>query len=352
MRISIVFFSQDTEYTDRLAKRFQDQYMKNTSVKTFSDEKAFANELSSRHVDIVVIEQEAVHLRNMVPESTVLAVLVDHNSIDEIDGIPAVGKYQKFEYIYKRVLGIYADNSVGVKIRRKGEKTNIIMFTSAQGGCGVSSLAAAYALNQALLGNKVFYLNLETFGTANSFFCSEGQGSFSDVIYALKSSKTNTALKLQTVIKQDESGVEFFDGCKNAFDMLELKDSEIPELIEGITLAQNYDRIVIDYSRTLSSRHLYLLKDLADTIIYVNDGSIIGNDKFTRFCEALCVIEQRQHAELLKKMHLVYNRFSSKTSRQLETIPVSYIGGIHRIEGISGRGMIEELAKNEVVLSI
>ncbi len=352
MRINIAVFDKDTFYTERLIKKFCEKYLKQTSVSAFTDEKMFAAELASQHFDFVLIDQGCMDLRTIIPEKAVIAVFVKDNTIDEIESIPAVGKYQKVDSIYKRIVDIYAENSAGIKVRRGGRKSTTVMFTSVQGGCGTSSLAAAYALNRARNGKYVFYLNLETFGSSNSYFYGEGQGSFSDIIYALKSKNVNLAMKMEAVTRKDESGVEFINGCRNAFDMMELKDSEISDLIEGTEAAQEYDLKVIDYSGFLSPRHLQLMKEYADTIIYVSDGSETGNEKFNKFCEAVRVIEKKENTVLLNKMALVYNRYSSKTSRQMETLPITLLGGIHRIEGVTGRDLVEELSKQDVVFNI
>lgn len=352
MRINIALFDKDKNYSTRLLKSFQDKYVKEISISVFSDENLFVSELSSQHFDMVVIDQEYIHLRNHVPDRAVLAVLTKDNYIEEFEQIPAIGKYQKVETLYKRFIGIFADNSVGIKVRGSGAKANIILFTSAQGGSGTSSLAAAYAVNQAEKGKSVFFLNLETFGSSNSYFQGEGQGSFSDIIYALKSNNINLTMKLMSTIKRDASGVEFIDECRNAYDMLELKDQEIDALIEAISSVKEYDVVIIDYSGVSSERQMFLMKTYADSIVYVNDGSEIGNTKFTRFCEVIAVVEKMENKALLSKMALVYNRFSSQTGRQLQTIPIARLGGIHRIEGITGRELVEELSRQEVMADI
>lgn len=352
MRINIALFDKDSLYIEKLLKGFQSRYAKQAIVRSFSDETVFVKELQVQYFDIAVISQQHLHLRDSIPERVALAVFVNDNSIEEIEGVSAVGKYQQIDSIYKRIVGIYADNSPGIKVKKGIAGSKTVLFTSVQGGGGTSSLAAAFALNQAKKGKEVFYLNLETFGSPNAFFHGEGSGSFSDIIYALKLKNVNFALKLQSTIQRDESGVEFITGCRNAFDMLELKDSEIGELLEGLSMAKQYDEFVIDYSGAMTPRQQYLMKQHADSIIYVNDGSEIGNEKFSKFCEVVRVMEKRDDIQLLRKIGLVYNRYSSQTSRQLEAVPVVLFGGIHRIEGISGRRLVEELARQDAVSAI
>ena len=159
-------------------------------------------------------------------------------------------------------------------------------------------------------------------------------------------------MKLSTVIKKDLSGVEYIEDCRNAFDMLEIKDSEIEGLMNGIYQSKGYDVVVVDYSAALSDRQLLLMKEMVDSIIYVNDGSDIGNQKFQKFSEVIRVIEKKENCSILPKISLIYNRYSSQTSRQLEKLPVALLGGISRIEGISGRELINRISENTMLANI
>lgn len=351
MRINIAILDGDKKYSSRLVNCLQRDYSKEVSVKAFSDADMFMSELETQYFHMAILGEEYLDKGENIPERTVLAVFSKDNEILEIDKIPALGKYQQIDNIYKRIISIYADHSSDVTMKKKGIHTNIILVTSVQGGAGVSSIAAAYAINMAQHGKSVFYLNLENFGSSNNYFQGEGQGSFSDVIYALKSNNINLPMKLQSTIKRDSSGVYFIDGCKNAYDMLEVTDTEVGELLEGIAAVQDYDAIVIDYSGGFNSRQMLLMNEYADTILYISDGSDVGNDKFTKFCEAVRIVEKKDNCVILNKMSLAYNRYSSKTSRQLERVPVVMLGGIARIEGITGRGLVEELAKKDTIFN-
>lgn len=351
MRINIAVLDEDKNYVSRLVSSLQKNYAKEISIKTFSDEELFVSELLNQYFHIALLSQDYLRIKDRIPEKTVMAILVKDSEITEIDRIPAVSKYQNVENIYKRMIGIYADFSAEVTVSKKGLKTNTILVTSGQGGAGVSSMAAAYAVNKALHGKNVFYLNLGNFGSANEYFQGNGQGSFSDVIYALKSKNINLSMKLKSMIKRDNSGVYFIDDCRNAFDMLELKDSELGELLEGITSVQEYDAIIIDCSGAFTSRQQLLMKEYADMILYISDGSCVGNNKFQKFCESVRVIEKKENCSILNKMSLAYNRYSSKTSHQMERVPVVMLGGIARIEGISGRALVDELAKKDTIFN-
>ena len=349
MKLKVAVLDQDKDFMNRLSRAFQKKYEDKINLMLFSDEISLLEAIKNTRADILLADHGTVSDMDKFPSGVVRAWLCDSPEVNEIDGISAVCKYQNVENIYKSIVGIYAENSGNIVLKQNDSDPGVILCTSAQGGGGVSSAAAAYALYGTKKGKKVFYLNLEKFGNADHYFSSEGMLSFSDVIYTLKSKNGNLALKLESVIQTDSSGVDFFHTCKNAFDMFELKDQEIEELISVISQVKKYDEIILDYSGEMTDRMTMLMQNCADKIVYISDGSMTGNGKFERFCEAVRVLEQRNDWNILRKMLLLYNRFSSKTGKQMERTAVPSVGGIHRIEGITGRELIEKIANDEMI---
>lgn len=352
MKIKIAIFDKDENYKNRLLNNFQVKYADKLELYVFSDAEALYNNLKSNHIDVVLIDDSLRIKADNLPEGILLIYLCKTMGIEEIEGTPSICKFQKIETIYKQILGLYAENASNLKIKENGSSARIVLFVSAQGGSGTSSAAAAYALKCALDKKKVFYLNLELLGSPDIYFSSDGMMSFSDVIYALKSRKSNLAIKMESSAKTDKSGVDYFDTCKNAYDMSELRDEEIGDLLHGIMQMKEYDDIVLDLSGDMNERMFTLMKDYASRIICVNDGSITGNKKFEHFCEILGVMEQRSGKNILGKMALLYNRYGTKTSSQLEKSPIPVLGGIHRYEGVSGRDLIEQITKTGVLEQI
>lgn len=352
MKLKVAIVSEDAHYLNRLLKNFQLKYADNVNMYIFSDKDAFYKSLKEVYVDVVLIENSLLENADSIPKGTAVGYLCDRPDVDEIDGAPAICKFQKASDMYKLMLGLYAEKSSNIKMKKRGSVVQVTMFMSAQGGSGTSTAAAAYALRHAANGKKMFYLNLEKFGQTDWYFSGDGVLSLSDVIYSLKSKKSNLIIKLESSIRTDKSGVDYFAPCKNAYDMQELKDEEIGTLIQGLSQVKAYDEIVIDLSGDLTERMQMLMREYADTIIYVCDGSMVGNGKFQNFCQVVRIMEQRQGENLLGKITLLYNRFSSKGSKQMQQMPVTVAGGIHRFEGISGRELAEQVAQTEAMLKL
>lgn len=352
MKLKVAVVDQDINYMNRLQKNFQMKYTDNISMYIFSDVEKFYKSLKEMYVDVILIESSIGIDINKIPENITVGYMCDMLDVEEIDGIPAICKFQKIDTIYKLILGLYAENSSNIKMKKSGSQVKVILFTSVQGGCGTSSAAVAYAMKRASEQKKVFYLNLEKFGRTDWYFSGDGAMSFSDVIYSLKSRKSNLLIKLESATRTDQTGVEFFSTCKNAYDMLELKDAEIKDLIQGISQVKDYDELVIDLSGDLTERMQMIMEEYADAIVYVSDGSETGNGKFERFCEVIRLIEQRNEISILGKMTLLYNRYSSKSSTQLDKTPISVMGGIHRFEGVTGRALAEQIVQTNVLTAV
>lgn len=349
MKLKVAILDKDVNYLSRLLRNFQSKYADQINMYIFSDMEMFYQSLKDVYVDVLLVESSLKIDMDRISEGIAVGYLCDRGDIEEMDGYPAICKFQKIDTMYKLFLGMYAEKSSNIKMKKKGSMVQVTMFTSVQGGSGTSAAAAAYALKHALKNKKIFYLNLEKFGRSDLYFSGDGAMSFSDVIYSLKSRKSNLIIKLESAIRTDKSGVDFFSPCRNSYDMMELKDDEVGNLIQNLSQVKAYDEIVIDLSGDLTERMQMLMKEYADVIIYVCDGSVVGNDKFKNFCQVIRVIEQRQEENILGKITLLYNRYSSKGSSQLEKTPVAVAGGIHRFEGVDGRKLAEQIAQTDAL---
>lgn len=349
MKVKAAVVSNDAEFIERFARVFQRKYGDKITLLLFSNMSMLKQNLKDHVVDLLMIDQDMEIDKNEIPEGASVGIFSRISDIEEINGIPAVCKYQKAESLYKGMLSIYAEYAPNFRLKRRDFDARFVLFLSAQGGCGTSSAAAAYAMRRALEKKKVFYLTLERFGNSNLYFNGANSLSLSDIIYSLKSKNSNLLLKLESAVQKDASGVDFLNDCKNPYDMFELQEEETLELLKGIGQVKKYDEIVVDFSSDLWERKIKIMKDYADRIVYVSDGSFTGNDKFEKFCQVIKILERQLECDILSKTCLLYNRYSSKSSVQMDKSAVPVIGGIHRIEGVSGRKLAGQIAQDEYI---
>lgn len=347
MKIRVAIVDRDENYAKRLISNLQVNYADKVEVYYFSAVESIKEFLTGNHVHVILADAQSGFEQDLIPERTSFAYLVSNHDVEELHGMPAVCKFQKVDLLYKNVLSLFADMEKDMVVKGGQGDHHVVLFTSAQGGVGTSALAAAYAMHKAGKGERVLYLSLDKMHRAETCFSGEGNMSFSDVIYAIKSKRANLSIKLESCVKKDSTGVDFFDSAKNANDMLDINAEDMEQLWQA--LSTNYDYIVVDAALDFSPVCNLLLQDLAKDVIIVDDGSEVGNVKFQRALEVLELMEQGKKGSILSKCRILYNRFHSTTGKMLVDIPIDTVGGIHRIEGASYGQLVKELSGHSVI---
>ncbi|MGN0431294.1 MAG: hypothetical protein ACI4EQ_02960 [Lachnospiraceae bacterium] len=349
MKIKIAILENDKLYLERLMFHFTKYYADKLEVYTYSQAESFAEALKTIRFEILLTAEQFGSQLPELPEYTGLVYLVEQNDIERIEDVVVIGKYQKPEAIYRQILGIYS-----VKMDKKLSKKNtdniasrLIIVTSASGGCGTSTMAVAFSKFLAQNGKKVLYLSLEKNGVPEVFFETVGQYGFSDIIYLLKSKKVNIALRAESIVQHDSSGVYYFGKCQNILDMEELNKEDLVNLVNEICMLGDYEYVVVDMQMNFSEGHLYLAEK-ADAIINVCDGTAVGIKKLEQFVKTVEIIDAQYGKKLKARLSLLYNKFSSKSGvvYQDEQIPV--LGGVQKIGGANEREIVNEIVTKKL----
>ncbi len=348
MKIRVAILDKDNGYLDRIASVFNSKYADKLIVYSFTDKDAALRQLGQSKIDVLVAAEQFDIEVNSLPPRCGFAYFVENHEIDSVKGQKAICKFQKVDLIYKQILGIYSEMATNISgLKSADDNCALIAFTSPGGGVGNSTVAAAFAVACAKRGKKALYLNLETFGSSDVFFRGDGQFDMSDIIYALKSRKSNLMIKLESCVKQDASGVYFFSQPKVALDMMEVGYEEIETLVQNLTLSGKYDYIVIDLDFELN-RNLMRFFEKMEHIVMVGDGSVLSNQKIFRAYGAIQTMEESLGVSVIDRMFLVYNKFSNKTGRVLEALDIKMIGGAPRYEHATDAQIMAQLSSMEL----
>ena len=343
MKIKLAILEKDKGYLARLVSAFGTKYADNLEIYSFTDPEVALSTVDSTKIDVLLASDAFDFEPAKLPTRCAFAYLVDSTGIEMLNNQRAVCKFQKADLIYKQIVAAYAEKAENFIINPGKDKGMVIAFSSPAGGVGTSTVAASCALHFAKAGKKVLYLNLETFGAADLFF--QGQGTFgmSDLIFALKSKKSNLQLKLESCVRQDERGVYFFSQPNIALDRMELQEDEILRLIKEIKLGGEYDYIILDMDFSLQRSTLELYRQ-AHSVVMVNDGSPTGNLKTARAYQALATIESNAEAPITARLGIIYNRFSSKRGEMAEIEDLRLIGGVPVYTGGTTEQIMEQVA--------
>lgn len=344
MKIRLAILEKDQGYLKRIVNAFNVKYADKFEIYSFTDPAIAMSTLESTRIDVLVASDAFDINVSNVPRRCGFAYFVDSANVDMVNEQRAICKFQKADLIYKQILSIYSENASRVSgLGFDDNSCKLVAFSSPCGGVGTSSVAAACALRCAAMGKKTIYLNLEKYGSSDTFFSGEGQFDMSDIIFSLKSKKNNLALKLESCVKQDSRGVYFYSQSKIALDMLELGKEEMTELLSELKKTGSYDYIIVDIDFSLDENYLNVYR-MMNFLVLVCDGSDIANRKLRRAYSAIAALDQGRDASLLSRLALIYNKFSNKTSKMIEKIEINNIGGVVRYEHASTKQVITQLS--------
>ncbi|MBE6640922.1 MAG: chromosome partitioning protein ParA [Ruminococcaceae bacterium] len=347
MIIKLAILEKDQSYLNRIVNVFGIKYADKFQIYSFTDaDVAFAT-LETAKIEVMVASDAFEIDVNKLPRRCGFAYFVDSPDIETLNGQRAICKFQKAALIYKQILSVYSENAGNVSGLKFGDDASkIIFFQPVSGGAGASTMAAACAVHFAKKGKKTLYLNLERFGSADVFFDAEGQFDMSDIIFALKSRKTNLSMKLESCVKQADNGVCFYSKSPLALDMMELNADDLMKLITELQLTGSYDYIIVDTDFSIDREALKLYRK-AHTLVWVGDGSELSNSKLSRAFTALKTAEADADSPLPNRTVLIYNKFSNRTSRILD-VGIRNIGGSPRYEHATSAQILEALSAKDM----
>lgn len=344
MKIKLVLLDRDREYLNRLMAVLSHRYMDKLEIYSFTDLNMAFDNLKTVKADVILVNEEFELDENILPKKCGFAYMAEDSDVETIRKHRVVSKYQRVDLFYRDILNIYSENTSNVTGYKSNinNLTQIITFMSAEGGAGSSLLAAAFAKYAAGSSKKVLYLNLEQSGCAEDYFKGEGRFDFSDVIYAVKSRKTNLILKLESIVKQDASGVYFYGSSKSALDLLEFDDEDIRIFIQELCNNGMYDYIVVDTDSVLDKR-IKCITEFSHRVILVSDDKAVSDSKLKRFYNALNTLESQELINALDKLYLVYNKSDGSNFRINEVPDIKYLGCVPYLEGESADDIIAQM---------
>lgn len=346
MKVRLAILENDSNYLQRVVSIFNNKFGSELEIYSFTDINAAIKCLDEKKIDVFLANEFFDIDFTLVPKKCGFAYLVESNDIDKYDGKKAICKFQRAELIYKQILSIYSEqipNIIGV-FGDGNNSMKTIAFSSPSGGVGTSTLAAACAINLAGKGHRVLYLNLEKFGDSDSFFYCDGQFDFSDVIYAVKSNKSNRKIKLQSTVKQDASGVYFYSSVKVALDMLELNASDYTTLQSELKMLGEYDYVIIDMDFP-KNREEFAFFENCNSVVIVSDDTPTAKVKNERTLKAVQIIDSYSEYSIQPRFAMIKNKVLGKASDRDE---IRVIGEIPMYEACAPAQMARQLALSNV----
>ncbi len=309
MKIKLAMLEKDSMYLQRIVPMFNSKFANELEIYSFTEIEPAMACLEEKKIDVFLAGSDLDIDFSRIPKRCGFAYLVESLDITVLNGQKAVCKFQKGELIYKQILSIYSEHTPymsGPKSAENGAMKTIV-FCSPCGGVGTSTAAAACAISLANAGQRVLYLNAEVYGDADLFFQCDGQFDFSDVIYAVKSNKTNRAMKLQSTVKQDPSGVYFYSSVRVPLDMMEMGADDYVTLQNELKALGCYDCVVMDmhFPKTQAD---YKFFDYCNAVVMVATGSEESELKINKALRGIQILDDQSDFPLWPRLWMLRNK--------------------------------------------
>lgn len=346
MKIKLAMLESDSTYLRKVVPMFNSKYAEELEIYSFTDVDAAMACLEEKKIDVFLASDSFKIDLKQIPKRCGFAYLVESLDINMIDKHKAICKFQKGELIYKQILSIYSEhvpNISGMPTSENGAMKTIV-FCSPCGGVGTSTVAAACAIALTNAGQQVLYLNAEIYGDADVFFACDGQFDFSDVIYAVKSNKTNRAMKLQSTVKQDQTGVYYYSSVRVPLDIMEMKASDYLTLQNELKALGCYDYVVMDIEFP-RSQAAYKFFEYCNSIVLVGDGSDISEAKINKAVRGIQILDSQADFAMQPRMWLLRNKVISNELQQNE---LRMLGSFPVYQTVSPAQMAKQLSLSDV----
>ncbi len=343
MKYNIAIVDKDELYLGRICRIFSERYADKMTLYSYSSLDNYETGKKINQFDLVLFAEGMIKPEDISQEIQA-AYFVDQNDIDKIEEYQAICKFQKHEVLFKQILDICLEKEITHYTKKNvlGNITKVLVVTSAQGGVGTTTVATAIARHHAQQGKKVLYLSLEQNAVTDMFFQGSEEFTFSDVIYTIKSKKSNMISRVDNIVQKDDSGVYFFRPSRTVFDMHELTNADIEMLLKEICTMGSYEYIVVDAHLEFNAEG-YFLCDYADHILLVSDNSRTSEKKIEQLNAALMIWDTQKATRFRSKCSLVYNRFVQRTDMQDEQ-QLKTIGYIPVLNGMSEQQISEQIS--------
>ncbi len=337
MRLRVALLTTDNLYASRLVQRFQEKYSAILEMSQFSNADSALRNLEANRTDVLLCD--GMTLPEPLPRGCIAIELTESTSRATRED-RCLLKYQRAEDIYKSMLS-RVDGTLDMPA---GERTTgIMVFLSPAGGCGSSTAAVTAALYFTRQGKQVLYIDCDPFSDPAAFFPETTQG-MRQLLLGLKRRSDNTVnLLLESVVSTSPEKVNYIGTTTQPEDLLTVTGDLSDFFLRQTVDAGKFDWIILDLP-AYPSETVQRIMQLANYLIVISDGSTRANLSLSRFHAYLQNLDERQGSHLCRHLRLLYNRFSSRNSKEYTASDIPGLGGFGRVENGNPMDIVRILA--------
>ncbi|MFD1017666.1 AAA family ATPase [Thalassobacillus hwangdonensis] len=286
-KIQLTLLEEDHEYIEFLSDYLRSSEWRNrVELNVFTNERVFQEYLMQEPVIQLVLLSENANkewkIDRLKSDSSLMLIVLNDTQHQQNEG--SVFKFQPADRLMSKIITTYAEVSE-TSLSSGNVKTKLLSFYSAMGGVGKTSLAVNLSRQLALVGENVFYLNLELMNSTSLFFNSPEDQHTSQLFYYAKAKPELLPVKLEELVKRDPyNQVDYFDLAVNAEEMKDFTAENLRTVIQALAGSGTYDYILVDLDSSMEERVREALM-LSDLILWVLSNDVRSFHKTSHLLE-------------------------------------------------------------------
>lgn len=334
--IKVAIVDNNEAYLKRLHNYLSKTYGSSSLVVyVYSTVEQVLEQLKCERIDILVVNSQMEIDWELVPQRVLKLYLLPGKQNGEINQIPALAKNGNADEFYQHMMELYEAH---MNIERETLPGQMVLFTSATGGCGTSSVAVGYGKYLAAIGKRVLYISLEAICAVDLMTDGQSGKGMEDLFYLCETNRKNLSYSIENVISTDSSGLFFVAPCKNPIEMQEKDKDAVLSLLRYVTEKGNFDVVIVDRELSVDDMGAALMKQ-ANGIVLVAQNDIGGRCKLEKTRQ---LFEELNHRNVpnASKLRIIYNK-----ALGVEEPRENILGSIPLMTGYSSKEVTEQISK-------
>jgi cellulose biosynthesis protein BcsQ len=268
----IIIADTDVSYIIPLQLKFVEDFFEQVDLEIITDKAYFSEEFSSpQRADILIISEELYDTtmqRHNIAHIFVMTEQYEEGQTADLN-INHIFKYTSIKEIFNEISGKSAD----VLNTRKDAKqeTQVVLFCSASGGTGKTTLSMGVCASLTKNYKRVLYINAARLQVFHHMLENHTSITAADVYAKLAAPTESVYSDIKHVIRKEL--FSYVPPFKAALMSLGLDYSVFEKIIQSAKKSRDFDFIVVDADVTFDEEKAALL-NLADKVIIVTKQSL------------------------------------------------------------------------------
>lgn len=268
----IIIADKDIDYIIPLQHKFIEEFFEKINLEIITDEQYFEECFSTpQSAEILVVSEELYDpalLRHNIANVFLMKEQREEEQTAELN-VNRIFKYTSIKEIFNEIVGKSA-GALQIKSNDRHE-TQVLMFYSASGGTGKTTLAMGVSASLTKNYKKVLYLNADRLQSFQHMLKNPAPVSAPDVYTKLSAAEDTVYDDIKHVIRQEI--FNYLPPFKASLLSLGLEYALYEKIILSAKASGEYDFIVVDADTTFDEEKADIL-NIADKVVIVTNQTL------------------------------------------------------------------------------